>query len=135
MRIGELASQAQVNIQTLRYYERRGLLPASGRQPSGYRRYDRAAVTRVRFIRRAQALGFTLREVSDLLRLWPDSRSSCGMVERRARAALTRIDQKLGDLARIRRALAPYISACGRRPSLAQCPLLAALGESDHDDE
>lgn len=135
MRIGELAGRAQVNIQTLRYYERRGLLPASGRLPSGYRRYDQEAVKRVRFIRRAQALGFTLQEVGDLLGLWPDSITSCGAAEKRARLALARIDQKLNDLERFRRALAPYVVACRRRSSLARCPLLAALGESDHNDD
>lgn len=88
MRIGELAAEAGVNIQTLRYYERRGLLSFPERLASGYRIYDTDAVRRVRFIRRAQELGFTLQEIGDLLMLWSDSAQSCQAVEGRARAAL-----------------------------------------------
>jgi len=130
MRIGELARDARVSIQTLRYYERRGLLSPPRRQTSGYRRYDDAAVNRVRFIRRAQDLGFTLQEIGDLLTLWPDSARSCGAVEGRASATLSRIDEKIEDLNRMRAALAKYVHACRERATLDSCPLLTALGGS-----
>lgn len=129
MRIGEVAVAAEVGVQTLRYYERRGLLPAPHRQASGYRTYAGAAVQRVRFIRRAQELGFTLEEVSDLLSLWPDSAKSCDAVQRRASATLERIDVKMRDLKRMRGALGRYLTACRDRSSLDGCPLLAALGD------
>ncbi len=128
MRIGELASQADVNIQTLRYYERRGLLDAPERLASGYRVYDTSAVQQVRFIRRAQELGFTLQEIADLLTLWRDSAESCQAVEGRASAALDRIDYKMRDLKRMRRGLAQYVTACQRRDSLNERPLLKELG-------
>lgn len=131
MRIGEVAAQAHVSIQALRYYERRGLLPTPSRQTSGYRRYDSDALQRVRFIRRAQDLGFTLNEIGDLLSLWADSAKSCGAVEKRATITLDRIDEKIGDLKRMRTALAHYVTACRDRHSLEGCPLLAALGEDE----
>ena len=128
MRIGEVAAEAGVGIQTLRYYERRGLLLPPTRQLSGYRRYDSDVIQRVRFIRRAQDLGFTLQEIADLLTLWSDSGRSCGMVESRAAATLVRIEDKIHDLERMRSALASYVTACRDRQSFDSCPLLAALG-------
>ena len=128
MRIGEVAAKANVTIQTLRYYERIGLLPATARQPSGYRRYDRDALRRVRFIRSAQDLGFTLEEIGALLGLWAQTGRSCGAVEKRATKALKRIDLKIRDLRRMRTALAQYVNACRNRDSLEECPLLAVLG-------
>lgn len=136
MRIGELASRANVNIETLRYYERRGLLTAPDRLASGYRVYDPGAVQRVRFIRRAQELGFTLHEIDDLLALWSDSAAvgdggcgtACNAVEGRAQAALDRIDGKLRDLTRMRRGLSHYVAACHRHQPLETCPLLTELG-------
>lgn len=128
MRIGELAAQADVNVQTLRYYERRGLLSPPERLVSGYRTYDATAVRQVRFIRRAQELGFTLQEIRDLLGLWSDSAESCQAVEERASAALGRIDDKIQDLKRMRSGLAQYVAACQRHHSLDECPLLEALG-------
>ena len=130
MRIGEVAAEAGVGIQTLRYYERRGLLAPPTRQLSGYRRYESDVIQRVRFIRRAQDLGFTLQEIADLLTLWTDSARSCGRVENRAAATLTRIEDKIRDLERMRGALATYVTACRDRKSFDSCPLLAALGDT-----
>lgn len=129
MRISEVARRADVGIQTMRYYERRGLLPAPRRETSGYRSYAGDAVRRVRFIRRAQELGFTLDEIRDLLSLWPDSATACSAVQRRASATLQRIDARRRDLARMRRALARYVTACRERTRMNGCPLLAALGD------
>src|SRR5215207_8802008 len=98
MRIGEVAAEAAVNIQTLRYYERVGLLPNPDRRPSGYRAYGRDTVRRVRFIKRAQELGFTLGEIGDLLALRERSASACEQVEGRASATLVRIEEKIRDL-------------------------------------
>jgi DNA-binding transcriptional MerR regulator len=92
MRIGELAIHAGVNAQTLRYYERRGLVGANRRTGSGYREYGPNAVRQVRFIRRAQDLGFTLDEIGDLLGLRADSSKSCSAVEKSASATLERIE-------------------------------------------
>ena len=128
LRIGRLAEQADVSVQTLRYYERRGLLAPPARRPSGYRSYGVDVVSRVRFIRRAQGLGFTLQEIGDLLALWPDSSRSCRRVEQRAAATLERIVVKIQDLNEMRTALDRYVSACRQRKALGACPLLTALG-------
>jgi DNA-binding transcriptional MerR regulator len=115
MRISDVARAAAVNIQTLRYYERRGLLPDPSRRPSGYRDYEPETVQRVRFIKRAQELGFTLAEIGELLLLRDDSRRR---PDGRARAAGTaaakieQIDEKLRQLAAMRAALAQLVAAC-----------------------
>lgn len=128
MRIGDLAAQAHVNVQTLRYYERRGLLSAPERLASGYRVYGPDALRRVRFVKRAQELGFTLQEIGDLLMLRKDSARSCRAVEERARNALERIEKKIADLKRMRRGLGLYVAACEQQPTLDECPLLRVLG-------
>lgn len=106
------------------------LLAAAGRQQSGYRLYDDASIQRVRFIRRAQDLGFTLEEIADLLSLWPDSAHACGAVERRATATLERIGDKIRDRSRMREVLSAYVKACRRHESVESCPLLTALGSA-----
>lgn len=131
MRIGELAAEAGVSQQTLRYYERRGLLHAARRSRSGFRDYDNVAASQVRFIRRAQELGFTLEEIRDLLGLWEDAQTSCAAVEERASATLERIERRITDLRRMSVALSTYVSACRHRPSLHHCPLLFALGDAN----
>ena len=127
MRIGELAALAAVNVQTLRYYERLGLLPQPARRTSGYRAYATDSVRRVRFIKRAQDLGFTLGEIADLLALRERSVSACEQVEARAAATLHRIDEKIRDLESMRGALFQYVTTCQRREPLGECPLLCAL--------
>lgn len=130
MRIGEVAAAARVNVQTLRYYERVGLLPEPARRSSGYRDYDTGTVRRVRFIKRAQELGFTLAEVTDLLALREQSETACEQVEVRASAALERIVEKVRDLERMRSALSEYVSSCRRGRPVAECPLLKTLDRS-----
>lgn len=125
--IGQVASAANVNVETIRYYERRGLIPEPERSPSGYRQYTRAAVRRLRFVKRAQVLGFTLAEISELLELRADPGRSCEQVEVEASRTIQRIDRKIAELRRMRSALAPLRRACRERPSSEECPLLDAL--------
>lgn len=135
--IGQLAEQAGVNVETIRYYERRALLAEPPRTPGGYRQYDPAAVRRIAFIRHAQELGFTLDEIAELLELRLDHVDHCEAVERRAHKAVARIDRKMAELARMRAALAPLLEACrARRPS-DDCPILDALDPEGgtHDGE
>lgn len=130
MRIGEIATQAAVNVQTLRYYERRGLLPPPSRRPSGYRDYDTTAVERVRFIRRAQCLGFMLEEIAELLALRADAGAACPGVERRARATIARVDQQLIALGQMRTALVRLAETCRSRVPTGDCPVLSAIEHS-----
>jgi len=125
--VGRLAKQAQVNIETIRYYERRGLLPEPPRRESGYRQYPRDAVERIQFIKRAQALGFSLKEIGDLLSLRVDPGTTAGDIKRRAEAKLADIDAKIRDLQRMKAALMKLASACRGRGPTSECQILDAL--------
>lgn len=103
--IGQLARRAQVHVETVRYYERRGLLPQPIRQWSGYRQYSQDDVTRLRFIKHAQRLGFSLKEIAELLSLRVDPDTSCRDVKHRAEAKLADIEEKIRTLEQIKNAL------------------------------
>jgi len=125
--ISKVADEAGVNVQTLRYYERRGILEEPARTTGGYRQYDPEAVTRIRFIKRAQDLGFTLDEVHELLQLRIEHGAACGTVEAKARKTLSRVDEKIRQLARIQEVLGDLVEACERREKTEDCPILQAL--------
>lgn len=129
IRIGEVAARAGVNVQTLRFYERRGLLKPPARRPSGYREYSPEAVRVVRFIKRAQELGFTLAEIEELLRLRADRRASCPEVRAAGSAKIADIDQKIRGLRAMRRALQVLVDSCRRDGSTRECPILEALDD------
>ncbi len=127
MRIGQVATQAGVNIQTLRYYERRGLLKAPDRQPSGYRAYPPDTVRLIRFIKRAQELGFTLDEIGTLLRLRAMSAAECQDVFRLAQEKVRLIDTKIVDLRAIRARLAALMRSCSRGRPVTECPIIESF--------
>ena len=129
MKIGELAQRAGVSIDTVRYYERQRLLPVPDRQASGYRLYVPADVARLRFVRRAKALGFTLEEIRDLLALSGQREGDMGRLKAVAAEKLADVEQRLDELTRIRDGLRTLIAACPGHGSLAQCPILHALDE------
>ncbi len=131
--IGQLARRAGVNVETLRYYERRDLLPDPPRTSSGYRQYTPDAVRRIGFIKRAQQLGFTLHEIGELLALRVDPDANCDAVEERAEHAIERIDAKVAELARMRSALGELVTACHARCPTDDCPILDALEPEDID--
>ncbi len=132
LRIGEVAAQAGVNIQTLRYYERRGLLKKPDRRPSGYREYPPDAIRWVRFIKRAQELGFTLAEIEELLWLREDQSASCSDVRAAAKAKIDDVDRKLRSLSAIRRALQALVKSCNKDGSTRECPILESLDQVEH---
>jgi len=125
--IGGLASAANVNVETLRYYERRGLLPEPPRTASGYRTYPPAAVTRVRFIKRAQALGFTLKEINELLGLRVDEETTCNQVRRQVEDKLAEINMKMRMLQEMQEALNTMAISCDQGGPHDECPVLSAL--------
>jgi len=126
MRIGAAAEQAGVNVQTLRYYERRGLLPRPPRRDSGYREFPDEAVRIVRFIKRAQDLGFSLDEVEELIRLRNDKRRDRARVRAIAERRVRQIDRKLAELQAMKKALAHLVHCC-REGSTLECPIIEAL--------
>lgn len=127
LRSGELASQAGVNVQTLRYYERVGLLKEPERRPSGYREYPLDAVKLIRFIKRAQELGFTLKEIGDLLRLRSDAESACAEIRAAAQSKVDDIEQRIRHLRAMKRALGVLVASCATEGSVRHCPILEAL--------
>ena len=125
--IGQLARIVGVNIQTVRYYERLNLLAPSARRPSGYRLYGHEEERRLRFIKNAQALGFTLREIAELLALRVASTARCGEVLEKARAKLLQVESKVDDLQALARALNSLIRACRVGRPTGHCPILMSL--------
>ena len=126
MRIGSAAEQAGVNVQTLRYYERRGLLPQPPRRQSGYREFADEAVRVVRFIKRAQDLGFTLDEVEELLQLRNDTRRDRARVRAVAEHRIREIDGKIAELRAMKKALDHLVHCC-RDGATLECPIIEAL--------
>ncbi|MFT4079837.1 heavy metal-responsive transcriptional regulator [Rhodomicrobium lacus] len=126
-KIGALAHLADVAVDTIRYYEREGLLPAPQRRKSGYREYDADAVERVRFIRRAKELGFTLGEIRSLLSLATDAEHGVEGVQRKARERLQELDRQVADLTSMRDRLAQLLAACPGQGDPGCCPILNSL--------
>ena len=127
--IGQLAKQAKVNIETIRYYERRGLLPEPQRRASGYREYSTDDVIRLRFIKRAQELGFTLKEIAELLGLRVESRATCRKVKNQAEIKIAVIDERIRVLKAIKTALNKLVASCDEQTSNTRCSILEYLIE------
>jgi MerR family copper efflux transcriptional regulator len=129
--IGALARRAGVRIDTVRYYERSGLLAPKTRLQSGYRRYGGAELARLRFIRRAQTLGFSLKEIRELLAL--STGRDVARVKRAAQAKLVDVEQRIAALQRMRDGLATLVAACPGHGEPTDCPILRALGGEGPD--
>lgn len=127
--IGQVAKRTGVGIDTVRYYERNGLLAPAGRMPSGYRRYGELEVQRLRFIRRAKTLGFTLEEIRQLLAL--SSGQDVAKIKQAAQAKLDDVEARLADLERVRDGLRRLVAACPGHGRAAACPILQALSQED----
>jgi len=130
--IGELARTTHVNRETVRYYERRRLLPRPSRSASGYRVFADDAVRRLRFIRHAQELGFSLNEIRELLALRVRTVDTCESVKERAQAKIGDIERKIRALQQMRRVLGELVNACARRRNTDECPILDSL-EAAHN--
>lgn len=130
--IGTVAKRVGVGIDTIRFYEREGLLPEPERRASGYRSYGEGTVAQLRFIRRAKHLGFTLEEIRELLALSADRQRGVKAVKKRAQARLAAIEQRIVELERVRDGLAQLVESCPGHGAPEQCPILRAL--SDEED-
>ena len=127
--IGAVAKRVGVAIDTIRYYEREGLLPEPERRASGYRSYGDATVAQLRFIRRAKDLGFTLEEIRELLMLSADRLHGVKRVKQRATQRLAAIELRTAELQRIRDGLAQLVESCPGHGKPEACPILAALSD------
>ena len=126
--IGDVAKRANVHIETLRYYERRGIVPKPPRTRSNYRLYPEDTVRRVRFVKDAQELGFSLKEIKELLSLRGTSGATCKDVQQRATGKIKEIDEKILSLQAMQQVLQTLVRECAaRQGSLSKCPILESL--------
>lgn len=130
MRIGQLAKAANINIETVRFYERKGLIPQPVKPAQGYRDYPQKTLDRILFIKRAQKLGFTLNEISDLLIM---EMAKCSEVKELASIKRDDIRAKIADLKRMETALAILLQSCETSPDKTECPIIKSLIQ-DHEN-
>ena len=125
--IGQLAKRANVNVETIRYYERRGLVPEPPRNKSGHRSYPQEALKRTEFIKRSKALGFSLKEISELLSLRAEPGTTCGDVKAHVEAKIKDIEERITDLDQIKKALLRLSKKCIGKGPIGYCPILEEL--------
>lgn len=130
--IGKAAQEAGVGVETIRFYERQGLIeqPAKG---AGYRTYPPEVVARIRFIRQAQRIGFSLREAQELLALRANPEADCADVRAQAQHKIAEVDEKISELLRVRAALEAVVASCPGHGSLGGCTILEALDEAPRE--
>ncbi len=131
MTIGEVAARSDVNIQTIRFYERKGLVLPDARNAAGYRQYTDVAVRRVRFIKHAQEIGFSLKEIGELLSLRVDEETTCADVRGKAQEKIVAVELKIRNLQHVREALLGLVARCDVDRPVSDCPILEALDEAD----
>jgi MerR family mercuric resistance operon transcriptional regulator len=127
LNIGQVARQTGVTVETVRFYEKQGLIAAPQRSDAGYRQYPPETVKRVQFIQHAKEVGFTLKDIGDLLALRREPGTTCTDIKLRATQKIEEVDQKIQDLKRIREALGRMIMKCSGRGALSECPILEVL--------
>lgn len=125
--IGQVARSAGIGVETVRFYERQGLLPEPPRLGSGYRQYPEDVVDRLRFIRRAKELGFSLKEIKELFALRVDPNTTCAEVRNRAEEKIIDIEAKIEALQKIKQAITKLTKICSGRGPTSNCPILDAL--------
>ncbi len=131
--IGKVAKQAGVGVETIRFYERRGLLEEPPRNDSGYRQYSQEAVVKLRFIIKAKKLGFSLQEIGELFTLRRKKGATCRDVKMQAEEKIQNIEEKIRDLTRMKEALAKLTCQCSGDGPVSECPILAALQPTGED--
>ncbi len=131
--IGQVAKATGLGVETVRFYERQGLFDPPPRRPSGYRQFPEEVVHRLRFIRRAKELGFSLREIRELLDLRLDPDATCADIKGRAQGKIDAINEKVKTLRRMKRSLGKLLSACDGKATLPadECPILASLDRQE----
>ncbi|GJL49177.1 MAG: MerR family transcriptional regulator [Nitrospirales bacterium] len=135
MRIGQIAKRAGVNVETIRFYERKGLLTQPPRNAGGYRQYPRHAIARIRFIKRAKELGFSLTEIADLLSLQVNPRATCADVKSRAEDKISTIHERIKDLQKMKRSLEKLAASCKGSGPLDDCPIIDCFETNKEKEE
>lgn len=133
MMIGELSKKSGVGIETIRYYEREGLVFPISRKKSGYRTYNKEALSKLQFIRRSKDLGFSLKEIGELLSLNSNKKSLCKNVKSKAQKKVAEIQSKIDDLTRMKSVLSQLIEFCHSEAPSSECPILDSLKGKGHE--
>ena len=131
--IGEVAKRSGIGLETVRFYERKGLIEEPPRTDSGYRQYPKDVVGRIRFIKRAKELGFSLKEISELLSLRVDPGTTCADVRKQTELKLTDVEEKIRALRRIKTALKKLAASCVGTGPTSECPILEALDSQEKE--
>jgi MerR family copper efflux transcriptional regulator len=132
MTVGALAKEAHVNLQTIRFYEREGLIAEPSRTASGYRMFSPDVVRRVRFVKHAQELGFSLAEIKELLALRVSAKTSCTDIRQRTQNKITDVQNKIRSLQAIEKALERLTAACHGSGPVSECPILENLDPKEY---
>lgn len=125
--IGKVGKQAGIGIETIRFYERKKLIDPPPRNDSGYRQYPETTVQRLRFIRRAKELGFSLKEIKELIEFSADPQATCGDIKQRAELKLADIYKRIDDLEKMRAALQVLLTSCSSNGTSIECPIMQAI--------
>ena len=131
LNIGQVAKATGISVEAIRFYEKRGLIDTPARTATGYRQYPPETVKRIRFILHAKDAGFTLSEISDLLRLRQTSADSCANIRDRALSKIEDVDNRLNDLHLVRDALSRLVARCDDMEQMGECPIIEALELED----
>lgn len=129
LHIGEVAKKSYVGVETVRFYEREGLIALPGRTVSGYRQYPESVIKQIQFIQHAKTLGFSLKEIGELIKLKNTHDARCTNIKAKAKAKITDIQEKIDALERMKSALQPLVAKCKPSGPVSDCPILNALDE------
>jgi len=129
LRIGEVAKKSYVSVETVRFYEREGLIALPKRNGSGYRQYPESVIKQIQFIQHAKTLGFSLKEIGELIKLKSTRDARCTSIKAKAKAKITDIQEKIDALERMKSALQPLVAKCKSLDPISDCPILNAFDE------
>lgn len=130
LQIGQVAKESSVGVETVRFYESKGLIALPRRNVSGYRQYPESVVKQIQFIQHAKTLGFSLREVRELLRLKGKRSARCNSIKQTAIAKIADIQEKIDSLEGMKKALQPLVAQCKASDPITDCPILGALDQN-----
>ncbi len=134
LQIGEVAKRSCVGVETVRFYEREGLIALPKRSESGYRQYSETAIRQIQFIQQAKTLGFSLKEIGELIKLKNTRKANCTDIKSYAQAKIIDIQQKIDALERMKKALHPLLIQCNSSDPISVCPILNALADDIGDE-
>ena len=129
LRIGQVAKKSRVGVETVRFYESEGLIELPERNVSGYRQFSESVIKQIQFIQHAKTLGFSLKEVGELIKLKSTRNARCNIIKATASAKIAGIQEKIDALERMKMALQPLVAQCKSSDPISDCPILNALDE------